>query len=107
MTSSLPVPRHAISAGLKVAPEAMKAHLAGRADDPRTAAILRLAVAIVVAKGMVSDADLDAARAAGLTEADIVETVANVVANIFTNYLNHVAATDIDFPVVSAGKAAA
>jgi len=35
------------------------------------------------------------------------ETVGNVVANIFTNYLNHVAATDIDFPVVSAGKAAA
>jgi uncharacterized peroxidase-related enzyme len=97
----------AISAGLKVAPEAVKAHLAGRADDPRTAAILRLAVAIVAVKGMVVDADLDAARAAGLTEADIVETVANVVANIFTNYLNHVAATDIDFPVVSAGKAAA
>ena len=71
------------------------------------AAILRLAVAIVAAKGMIEDADLDAARAAGLTEADIVETVANVVANIFTNYLNHVAATDIDFPVVSAGKAAA
>ncbi|CAG1013444.1 MAG: carboxymuconolactone decarboxylase family protein [Rhizobiaceae bacterium] len=89
----------AISAGLKVAPEAVKAHLAGRADDPRTAAILKLAVAIVAAKGLVADADLDAARDAGLTEADIVEAVANVVANIFTNYLNHVAATDIDFPV--------
>ena len=97
----------AISAGLKVAPEAVKAHLVGRADDPRTAAILRLAAAIVVAKGMVADTDLAAARNAGLTEADIVETVANVVANIFTNYLNHVAATDIDFPVVSAGKVAA
>lgn len=97
----------AISAGLKVPPETIKSHLAGRANDPRTAAILTLAVAIVAAKGMVADADLDAARVAGLTEADIVETVANVVANIFTNYLNHVAATEIDFPVVSAGKAAA
>ncbi|MGB5870374.1 MAG: carboxymuconolactone decarboxylase family protein [Albidovulum sp.] len=97
----------AISAGLKVAPEAVKAHLAGRADDPRNAAILRFAVAVVAEKGMVADADLYAARAAGLTEADIVETVANVVANIFTNYLNHVAATDIDFPVVLAGKATA
>jgi alkylhydroperoxidase family enzyme len=47
---------------------------------------------------MVADADLAAARNAGLTEADIVETVAQVVANIFTNYLNHVARTDIDFP---------
>lgn len=89
----------AISAGLKVTPAAIDAHLAGRSDEPRTAAILKLAVAIVREKGLVSDTDLDRARAAGLTDADIVETIANVVANIFTNYLNHVAETDIDFPV--------
>lgn len=88
----------AISAGLKVAPGAIDAHLAGRSDDPRTAAILRLALAVVAARGMVADTDLTAARDAGLSDADIVETVGNVVANIFTNYLNHVAATDIDFP---------
>lgn len=88
----------AISAGLKVAPSAVDAHLEGRSDDPRLAAILKLAVAIVAARGLVSDADLTAARDAGLGDAEIVETVANVVANIFTNYLNHVAATDIDFP---------
>lgn len=97
----------AISAGLKVAPEAVKDHLVGRSDDPRTAAILKLSVSIVSAKGKVSDADLAAARAAGLSEADIVETLANVVANIFTNYLNHVANTDIDFPVVTTGQVAA
>ncbi|BCH25031.1 carboxymuconolactone decarboxylase family protein [Mesorhizobium sp. L-8-3] len=88
----------AISAGLKVPPEAIEAHLAGRSDDPHTAAILGLAVAIAAERGMVADSDLRAARKAGLSDADIVETVGNVVANIFTNYLNHVAATDIDFP---------
>ena len=88
----------AISAGLKVPPAAVEAHLAGRSDDPRTASILQLAVAIVAERGMLADADLAAARAAGLSEADIVETVGNVVGNLFTNYLNHVAATDIDFP---------
>ncbi len=88
----------AISAGLKVPPAAVDAHLAGLSDDPRLAAILRLALAVVAAKGMVADSDLEAARAGGLSEADVVETAANVVANIFTNYLNHVAATDIDFP---------
>ena len=88
----------AISAGLKIAPDTIDAHLAGQSDDPRTAAILRFAVAIVEARGMVADADLQAARDAGLSQADIVEVVAQVVANIFTNYLNHVAATDIDFP---------
>lgn len=95
----------AISAGLQVAPETIDAHLAGRSEDPRTAAILRLAVAIVQARGMVADGDLAAARDAGLTQADIVETVGNVVANIFTNYLNHIADTDIDFPARKARAA--
>lgn len=88
----------AISSGLKVSPATIDAHLDGRSDDPRTAAILGLAAEIVSTRGMVSDGDIAKARSAGLTEADIVETVANVVANIFTNYLNHVAETDIDFP---------
>lgn len=88
----------AISAGLKVSSEVIDDHLAGRSTDPRTAAILSLATEIVNRRGMLSDDDISTARAAGLSEADIVETVANVVANIFTNYLNHVAETDIDFP---------
>ena len=90
---------------MKVTPGEIDAHLAGRSDDPRTAAILRLARSVLETRGFVADADLGAARAAGLSEADIVETVANVVANIFTNYLNHVAATDIDFPVRQARAA--
>ncbi|PWE34010.1 peroxidase [Maritimibacter sp. 55A14] len=97
----------AISAGLNVAPLTVEAHLSGRSEDPRMAAILRLSVAIEQMRGLVGDADLAAARDAGLSEADIVETVGNVVANIFTNYLNHVAATDIDFPIVNTGTAAA
>ena len=88
----------AISSGLKVPPEAIEDHLLGRSTDPRMAAILSFATDIVERRGMVSDADVSRARAAGLTDADIVETVANVVANIFTNYLNNVAKTDIDFP---------
>ena len=95
----------AISAGLKVPPATVEAHLAGRSEDPRMAAILELAVAIVVERGMLADADLAVAREAGLSEADIVETVGNVVGNLFTNYLNHVAATDIDFPARSARAA--
>lgn len=95
----------AISAGLKVSPSTVDAHLAGQSDDPRTAAILRLATAIVATRGMLEDAELASARVAGLSEADIVETVAQVVANIFTNYLNHVAGTDIDFPARKARAA--
>jgi len=34
------------------------------------------------------------------SNAEAVEVVANVALTIFTNYLNELAATDIDFPVV-------
>ena len=37
----------------------------------------------------------------GYSSAEIVEIVANVALNIFTNYFNHVAETEIDFPHVS------
>ncbi len=55
-------------------------------------------------RGEVNDADLEQARASGLTDADIVETVANVALNIFTNYVNHVARTVVDFPEVKLGN---
>lgn len=95
----------AISANLKVDAGEITARLHSRSADPRLQAILTLAKQLVDAKGLVSDANLKAAREAGLTDADIVETIANVVQNIFTNYLNHVAETDIDFPVVRTAAA--
>lgn len=74
------------------------------AADERTEAILNLARSIVVERGELSDVEFKAARAARLTDAEIVETVANVAVNILTNYVNHAAQTVIDFPeVASAG----
>jgi uncharacterized peroxidase-related enzyme len=70
------------------------------AADEHTAAILNLARSIVVQRGELSDGEFKAARAAQLTDAEIVETVANVALNILTNYLNHVAQTVVDFPEV-------
>jgi uncharacterized peroxidase-related enzyme len=68
------------------------------AVDARTDAILKLARSIVVQRGELSDADLGRARAGGLSDGEIVETVANVALNIFENYLSHVARVPIDFP---------
>jgi uncharacterized peroxidase-related enzyme len=70
-------------------------------------AILKLARNIVVERSEVSDAALEVARAAGLTDADIIETVANVAINVFTNYVNHVARTAVDLPDVKPGDLAA
>ena len=74
------------------------------AGTDKTDAILKLARSIVVQRGEVSDADLKQVRASGLTDGDIVETIANVVVNIFTNYVNHVARTVVDFPEVKPGN---
>lgn len=71
----------------------------------KTDSILKLARSIVVQRGEVSDSDLDRARSGGLTDGEIVETVANVALNILTNYVNHVARTLVDFPEVKPGQA--
>ena len=75
------------------------------ATDEHTAAILNLARSIVVQRGELSEAEFKAARAAKLTDAEIVETTANVALNILTNYVNHVAQTVVDFPEVKSGVA--
>mgnify|MGYP003695113823 CR=1 FL=1 len=74
------------------------------AATDKTDAVLKFARSVVVNRGEVQNADLETARASGLTDADIVETVANVSLNIFTNYLNHVAHTVVDFPEVKPGE---
>jgi hypothetical protein len=60
--------------------------------------VIRFARKVVDQRGQVSDADIAGVRAAGLNDGAIAEVVANVALNIFTNYFNHVAETDIDFP---------
>lgn len=80
--------------------EALLAGLDGRADDPKIEAALTLARAVVRQKGLISDEELADARAAGLSDGDIGEVVANVALNVFTNYFNLVAQTELDFPAV-------
>lgn len=70
----------------------------------KTDTILKLARNIVVQRGEMSDSDLDRARDCGLTDGEIVETLANVALNIFTNYVNHMARTVVDFPEVKPGQ---
>jgi len=72
--------------------------------DERTDAILKVARSIVVQRGELGASDLERAHAAGLTDGDIVETVAHVALNIFSNYVNHIAGTIVDFPEVKPGN---
>jgi len=77
-----------------------------RSDDARTAAALHFARRVAESRGRVSDADLAALRAADFDEAAVLEIVLNVALNVLTNYVNNVAQTDVDFPLVTAKLAA-
>lgn len=72
------------------------------ADDPRTAAILALAAAVTRSRGQVGADELARVRQAGVTDAEIAETVGHVALNVLTNYFNILAEVEIDFPVVKA-----
>lgn len=97
----------AVSKSLKVDDAEIDLRLQGHAGDPELDAALVFARTLVEKRGWVSDDDLAAVRGAGHDDGAIVEIVANVAANLFTNYFNHVAQTDIDFPKVQAAKQAA
>jgi len=82
-------------------------NLAGASTDTKTAAALAFATKIVHERGRLEAADLGAVRDAGFSDEEIVELVAHAAMNIFTNYFNHIAGTEIDFPLVTTARAAA
>jgi uncharacterized peroxidase-related enzyme len=86
-------------AGLK--PDQLIAARKGESGDAKTHAELELARQIVEARGNISDAQLAAAREAGISDPEITEVVAHVALNVLTNYFNVLARTDVDFPRVS------
>jgi uncharacterized peroxidase-related enzyme len=73
------------------------------AADPPTDAILKLARTVIVQRAEINDSDLQRARAVGLSDGEIIETIANVALNIFMNYVSHAARLPIDFPQNESG----
>ena len=60
----------------------------GISGDPRVGAILAFTKAIMDHRGSVGDADLDAARAAGLDHRTLLDIAAVVIENTLGNYVN-------------------
>jgi uncharacterized peroxidase-related enzyme len=90
----------------KITPEEVALNRKGQSGDAKADAAVRFAAKVVRERGHVSEADVKAVRDAGFTEGQVVEIVAVIAENVFTNLLNIVADTDIDFPVVRAAEAA-
>lgn len=86
----------------KIGPEEIALNRKGASGDPKANAAVGFAAKVAGERGHVTDADIATVRAAGFSDAQIVEIVGLVAENVFTNFLNEVAKTDIDFPVVRA-----
>jgi AhpD family alkylhydroperoxidase len=89
-----------IGKGAGLSDDAIRDARAGKSSDPQDHAIAVLASKLLKQQGNLSQAELNTAHAAGIDEGLVLEIVVNVAFNVLTNYTNHVAETDIDFPVV-------
>jgi len=73
----------------------------GDSSDPKSAAAVKFAQKMMSERGLVSDEDLVAVRDAGYSDADIIDIIFVSVQALITNFVNNVANTEADFPVVS------
>lgn len=79
----------------------------GSSNDPKADAAVRFAAKVATARGHVSDDDVRSVKLAGYDDAQVIEIVQHVALNTWTNYINEVGKTEIDFPVVAARARAA
>ena len=84
----------------------MTANRNGASNDPKADAAVRFAAKVARERGHVSADDVRIVKLAGYDDAQVIEIVLHVALNTWTNYINEVAKTEIDFPVVTARKAA-
>ncbi len=82
------------------------ANRSGASNDAKADAAVRFAAKVARERGHISDSDFAAVKHAGYTDAQVIEIVQHVALNVWTNYFNNVFQTEIDFPVVTARKAA-
>ena len=84
-----------------VASDELQRNLSGHSNDAKTQAALNFCLEIINKRGGIDDASLNAVRSAGYNDAEILEMIAHIAINTFTNYFNRVAETEIDFRSVS------
>jgi uncharacterized peroxidase-related enzyme len=72
----------------------------GTSTDAKADAAVRFAVSVAQERGHVSDAAVHSVKKAGFSDAEVMEIVLHVALNTLTNYVNEVALTEIDFPIV-------
>jgi uncharacterized peroxidase-related enzyme len=78
----------------------VSANRAGTSNDIEAMAAVRFAANVTRLRGHVTSEAFAAIKAAGYTDSQIIEIVQHVALNTWTNYINTVAQTQIDFPPI-------
>ena len=86
--------------------EERASNLKGRSNDTKVQAAIDFAKTIVEGRGFVDDSALEDVKSAGYSDEEVLEILAIVMFNLFTNYANHLIETEIDFPKVETAAAA-
>lgn len=71
-----------------------------RSSDEKSNAALTFVRSMLMRQGDITEASIDTLKSVNMTDAEIAEIIANVGLNVFTNYFNMYACTEIDFPRV-------
>jgi uncharacterized peroxidase-related enzyme len=88
--------------------EDLELNRTGHSTDPEADAALQFAHKVAKNRGHIEDADVEAVRAAGFSDAQIVDIVAETAFSFITNIFNNTFKTDLDatFPALQTRKAA-
>lgn len=74
----------------------------GTSLDAKAAAAVEFARSLTLSRGAVPASAIETVRAAGYSDGEILEIIAHVALNTFTNYVNEALGTEIDFPRIAA-----
>lgn len=91
----------AIGRGAGLSNAEMALNRQGTSGQAKAAATVAFAKALNDNLGQITGAEFDAARAVGLSDAEIVEIITVVALNIFTNLIGKATQVEIDFPKVA------
>ena len=88
----------AIAKGVGLSNEQILNARKGHGQNEKDQVILDFVKKVILARGSVSDQDVEALKANGVTPQEICDITLTVTLNLYTNYFNQVVHPEIDFP---------
>lgn len=82
------------------------ANRSGASNDIKADVAVRFAAKLARERGQVSEGEVAAVKHAGYSDAEIVEIIAHVALNVFTNTISEALKMEIDYPRIGARKTA-